>query len=237
MNDIKTATVLRHSTAGHSGTITDVLSERGVEITMSDVFDTGLDVENAINTDLLIVLGGECGVYQNDLYPFLKDEMNIIRQRIDAGRRVLGVCLGAQLVATSCGGRAYQGPTGDEIGWRPLVLSDAGKQSMARHLAADLTYVPERHRDTFDLPPGATLLASTQQYENQIFAIGNHVLGFQCHIEVTPYIARDWNVALASAARLGMVDLDVFRADTDKWLGKLQGQARIALNEWFDTPV
>ena len=234
MAHIRNAVIFRHSLGDGPGTIADVLSDRGVDMNLIDTFDADKSSFDPFAPDLLVVLGGSCGVYQNDLYPFLKDEMKIVRARIDAGRPVLGICLGAQIIAGSCGERVYVGSNGRELGWYELQINETGRNSPARHFDASLTRVMQLHGDTFDLPPGATLLASTEQYQNQIYSIGTHVLAFQCHVELNARIMKSWCVELAHSASSGSVDLPALRNDTEKFLPLMRDQMRLALNEWLD---
>ncbi|WP_435640687.1 glutamine amidotransferase-related protein [Micavibrio aeruginosavorus] len=234
MSTIRNATIFRHSMSDGAGTIADVLVDRGADITLIDTFDHDFSGLDPLKPDLLVVLGGACGIYQRDLYPFLNHEIDAVRARIDAGRPTLGICLGAQMIAAACGEDVYKGPRGEELGWHDLALTDAGKNSVARHFDHTATRVMQRHGDTFNLPKRATRLASTVKYENQIYAIENHVLAFQCHVEVTPRIMHSWSVGLAHRAASGDLDLNGLRADTAHWLPKMQAQTRLCLNEWLD---
>lgn len=141
------------------------------------------------HVDFLIVMGGPMGVYDTDQFPWLIPEKTFIRLMLDAGKRALGICLGAQLIAAVLGARVY--PNGQkEIGWFPLTkTADADTSALGRLL-------PERfdafhwHGDTFDLPPGAVHLASTPVCRHQAYAIGERILGLQFHLETTPESAH-----------------------------------------------
>jgi GMP synthase (glutamine-hydrolysing) len=132
--------------------------------------------------DWLVVMGGPMNIYEDDLYPWLRAEKRFIAEAIEAGCVVVGVCLGAQLIADVLGGRVTRNAH-TEIGWFPLTLTAEG---MASPLFAGL---PESiaafhwHGDTFAIPPGATLLASSEGCRNQVFQYGDRVLGLQCHLE------------------------------------------------------
>ncbi|MFA7593604.1 MAG: type 1 glutamine amidotransferase [Thiohalobacteraceae bacterium] len=139
--------------------------------------------------DLLIVLGGPMGVYDIDAHPWLTAEKMFLRQVIDAGRRVLGICLGAQLIADVLGARVYRNAQ-REIGWFPVTRTAAAVHSPLG------TLLPERfdafhwHGDTFDLPPGAVHLARSAACRHQAYAIDGRILGLQFHLETTPASAR-----------------------------------------------
>lgn len=231
---IRNATIFRHSIPDSSGTIGQVLRQRDVDITLVDSFFEPLHHFDPLAPDLLVVLGGACGVYQAEHYPFLKDELNIIRRRLEADRPTLGICLGAQLMAGALGQNVYKGAQGPEIGWYDITVNEEGRASVVRHFDSGFTQVMQWHGDTFDLPPQATLLASSPQYPNQIFSVGKRGMALQCHIEVTPYLLQNWFVGAAHAVHDGRIDLGGLRADTEKWSLIMQSQAELFLNEWLD---
>lgn len=123
--------------------------------------------EEWLAADLAVVLGGAIGVYDQVLYPFLKDEKDLIRKRLESQKPLLGICLGAQLIASVLKSRVYPGK-GKEIGWGGVELTEAGRKSPLRFLDG---YRPvlHWHGDTFDLPEGAELLASTPVSPHQAF--------------------------------------------------------------------
>lgn len=231
---IKTATVFRHILDNGPATIAKVLSERDVAITLMDTFEGGLDHFDPLGPDLLVVMGGSCGVYQADDYPFLKDEMRIIKARLQADRPTLGICLGAQLMAASLGARVYKGAQGPELGWFPLVLTEAGRQMEIRHFDPAITPVMQWHGDTFDLPDGAVLLAGTPKFPHQVFQVGQNALALQCHVEVTGPIVRGWSVGAASAVESGDLDLPGLLKDTKQWADIMQKQTERFLRDWLD---
>lgn len=139
--------------------------------------------------DWLIVLGGPMGVYDTQQYPWLDAEKTLIRAAIDNGKIVLGVCLGAQLIADVCGAKVYRNAH-REIGWHPLrgnpVLTDHPLATLFRN---EIT-VFHWHGDTFDLPDRAMLLASSDACPNQAFVLHDRVIGFQFHLETTKASAK-----------------------------------------------
>ena len=130
--------------------------------------------------DLMVILGAPVGVYDDDAYPFLLEERELLQRRLAAGLPTLGICLGAQQIAASLGARVA--PSGSkEIGFSPVSLSPQGSVSALRHLAN--IPVLHWHGDNLDLPAGAVVLASTELCPNQAFAIGPNILGLQFHPE------------------------------------------------------
>lgn len=134
--------------------------------------------------DWLIVMGGPMGTGDTEHFPWLKEEKNFIAQVINRGKTVLGICLGAQLIADVLGASVYPNPE-KEIGWFPVYSTpEAKKLPIAKHLPEGFS-VFHWHGDTFDLPKGAKHLMSSHACENQAFMVGNRVLGLQFHLETT----------------------------------------------------
>lgn len=140
--------------------------------------------------DWLIVMGGPMGVYDEALYPWLTIEKRFIREVIAAGKRVLGVCLGAQLLAEALGARVYRNQY-REIGWFPVQRMPGNSTSALFAVFPTEVEVFHWHGDTFDLPEHATLLASSEACRNQGFIYRNQVLALQFHLETTAQSAAD----------------------------------------------
>lgn len=131
--------------------------------------------------DFLAIMGGPMNIYEHDRFPWLVEEKAFIRQAIDCGKIVLGVCLGAQLISDVLGGPVTRNRH-REIGWFPVRLTEAARQSP---LAAwpDEVLAFHWHGDTFAIAPGARLLASSDACPHQAFLWGDRVVGLQFHIE------------------------------------------------------
>jgi GMP synthase (glutamine-hydrolysing) len=132
--------------------------------------------------DFLAVMGGTMNIYEHEDHPWLLNEKRFIRQAIDAGKKVLGVCLGAQLIADVLGGIVTKNRY-PEIGWHTVQLTPQARQYPLFGRSSDELTVFQWHGDTFALPPGAISLASSQACENQAFLYGSNVLGLQFHLE------------------------------------------------------
>ena len=169
------------------GSIAPWLEAAGHKITNTRFFaSAGLPDLKMI--DLLVVMGGPMSVNDEKAYPWLVPEKRFIRKAIDSGKPVLGVCLGAQLIAKAMGAEVYPNIE-KEIGWFPV-------QGVASINDATFSFSPSTkvfhwHGETFDLPPGAILLARSEGCENQAFQIGPAVIGLQFHLETTPESARE----------------------------------------------
>ncbi len=134
--------------------------------------------------DWLVVMGGPMNIYEEKDYPWLVQEKKFINEAIEAGKTVLGVCLGAQLIADVLGAKVYRGQH-KEIGWLPIELTYEAKNSGLFGSLPEQFTVFHWHGDTFDLPAGAIQLAKSKGCEQQAFLYGDHVLGLQFHLEST----------------------------------------------------
>lgn len=182
---------LQHADFEDLGCIGPWLQAQGHAVQGSALY-AGAPLPAIEDFDVLIVMGGPMNIYEHAAHPWLVAEKVLIRAAIAAGRRVLGICLGAQLIADVLGGPVRRNAE-TEIGWFPVQLTAEGR---AHPL---LTGLPERftafhwHGDTYALPPGAQRLAASEACAQQAFAWdGGRVLGLQFHLEVTQANAREW---------------------------------------------
>jgi GMP synthase (glutamine-hydrolysing) len=141
--------------------------------------------------DGLVVLGGVMDADETDDYPHLLATTDLLRDAADREVPALGICLGAQLAAAALGGRAYPGPAGEELGWTKVELTEAGRADPVTGALTEPAELFEWHHDTFDPPPGATLLASGAAYPSQAFRLGS-VVAVQFHPEVDGPLLRGW---------------------------------------------
>lgn len=191
-----------------------MLRERGAAIQYWEAGVDDLSQSDARFADLLVVLGGPIGVGDAADYPFLADELAILEARLGAGRPTLGICLGAQLMTRALGARVYPGPE-KEIGWAPVTLTEAGRTSDFAALSDDGGMVLHWHGDTFDLPAGASLLASTEICPNQAYSWGDAALALQFHAEVGAAGIERWLIGHAcEIASAPGVSVERLRADT-----------------------
>jgi GMP synthase (glutamine-hydrolysing) len=188
----------------------------------------GLDPFEA---ELLVVLGGPIGVYQEHLYPFLTDEIRVVERRLGRALPTLGICLGAQVMARALGAKVYPGRK--EMGWSPLLLTLSARATGMRHLQG--TEVLHWHGDTFDMPDGAVHLASTPLCRNQAYSWGDHGLAFQFHAEVRPERLEAWYVGHAcELAMTATVDIPGLRAQSRRSAAALADPAKQMFGEWLD---
>jgi len=229
---MKTAAVIRHVHFEDLGSFAEPLTWAGYELRYYDVGLRDLPALDPVANGLVIVLGAPVGVYEEDKYPFLREELDLLKARIVARRPTFGICLGAQLVARALGARVF--PSGvKEIGWGPIDLTDAAASTPLRHLAR--TPVLHWHGDTFDLPQGAVHLASTSMCRNQAFSSGSNILCVQFHAEVDPTVGIEpWLVGHAAELAAAGIDPRDLRDGAHAAGPSLLAKARNMFTEWLN---
>lgn len=141
--------------------------------------------------DSLIILGGPMAVYELESNPYLEPELELIGRTIESGAPLIGICLGAQLIAKAAGSRVYAGPV-REVGWSEVTLTAAASSDSLFSGLPQRLPVFQLHEDSFDLPAGAARLAGNDIYENQAFRVGAKAYGLQFHVEATPKLVSEW---------------------------------------------
>lgn len=177
---------LQHVPFEGLGSITPWLESAGYKITATKFYKS-TQIPNPEQFDLLIVMGGPMSVNDEDRFPWLRTEKHLIRQAINCGKAVLGICLGAQLIASALGETVYPNRR-KEIGWFPV--EGLPQQNESVFCFPPSIEVFHWHGDTFDLPDGAVLLAKSEACQNQAFQLGQKVIGLQFHLETTPELAK-----------------------------------------------
>jgi GMP synthase-like glutamine amidotransferase len=194
-----TLLVLQHIACEPPAAFEDELRSRGLELERVEL-DEGEALPDPREYAGLIVMGGPMGSYEEEAHPWLEDEKAAIRAAALAGQPVWGVCLGAQLLAASLGARVHPGLE-PEVGVLPVELTAAAAADPVFEGAPRSFPTLQWHGDTFDLPDGATLLASSPAYVNQAFAY-RRAYGVQFHLEVSPELAASWGEVPAYATSL-----------------------------------
>lgn len=191
--------LLKHFDFDDPSCIVSWAEERGYSITVLTPPD-GFRAPSLNSFELLVILGGPMSAYHEAEHPWLSKEKSFIRAAVESGKKVLGICLGAQMLSEALGGKVYRNEH-KEIGWHPVQRMDVEHPLFAG--------VPRRfysfhwHGDCFDLPEGAVPLARSEACEIQAFAHGEQVLGLQFHLETTESCMRSmlerWHHELAEA--------------------------------------
>ncbi len=185
----------------------------------------------------LVVLGGPMGANQSDRYPHLEVEKDAIRQAIDAGIPVLGICLGAQLIASALGARVRRNSI-TEIGWFDVLPTAAGREDSLFSKFDGAEKIFQWHGDTFTLPLGACHLAESEGCANQAFRFGESVYGLQFHLEADQVLIERWlrsPVHLRELAELGTaVDSERILADTSRFIDRATALSEAVFGEFIE---
>jgi GMP synthase-like glutamine amidotransferase len=183
------------------GLIAEVAGRRGIELRLCHPYrEEPLPPENELGG--LVVMGGPMGAGDTVEHPHLARETELIAAMVHSGRPVLGVCLGAQLIAHALGARIYRGER-SEIGLGTVSLTQMGLEDpVLGNLGAETLPVMHWHQDTFDLPAQALWLARSELYAHQAFRVGKRVYGLQFHLEVDQDLARAWRKHLPAGVTL-----------------------------------
>ncbi len=179
--------VLRHTQAEGLGLLANALREMGVHHRYLDLPRGEPPPRDLRGVGGLIVLGGPMAAYDQEKHPFLAVETALVERMLTAGRPILGICLGAQLIAQVLGARVYPGER-REVGWKPVTLTDDGVDDPLLVGGDPTLTVFHLHGDTYELPADARNLARSDAYEQQAFRWGDLVYGFQFHLEFTETI-------------------------------------------------
>lgn len=182
--------VLQHIACEPPGEYEAVLRERGATLHRVEL-DEGEPLPPWSDFDAIVAMGGPMSVNDDAELPWLTDEKRAIGDAVRAGVPFFGACLGVQLLAASLGGRVYAGPE-PEVGVLPVTLTPEGVADPLFSALPRTFPTLQWHGDTFDLPDGATRLASSPAFPNQAFRYGESAYGIQFHVEVLPEMAREW---------------------------------------------
>jgi GMP synthase (glutamine-hydrolysing) len=228
---MKSCLALRHVQFEDLGMLDRLLRRRDFTIRYLEAGVDDLAAPEIEAPDLLVVLGGPIGVYEEEHYPFLVPETAAIARRLARRRPTLGICLGAQLMAKALGAEVAPGPA-KEIGWAPIELTKAGRQGPLRHL--DGVHVLHWHGDNLALPDGGETLAVTKACPVQAFRRGSNLLGLQFHAEAEGRRLEAW--LIGHTVELGKAGFDPrrIRDDTKRYGAALERKADLVFDEWLD---
>lgn len=173
----------RHVPFEGLGCIETWCNEKFYPIAYTNFYDSDYEIPSIDDFDVLVIMGGPMGTYEEDLYDWLKPEKAAIRSAIDNNKIVIGICLGSQLIANAMGAAVYKNAE-KEIGWWKIQFSDEAKTIAPFDSFGDEITIFQWHGDTFDLPDGAKLIASSPVCKNQAYIYNGKVLGLQFHFEV-----------------------------------------------------
>lgn len=177
----KTALIIRHVPYEGVAGYRDPIEAAGYLVDRIDVTDPAFATLDFTRPDLVIMMGGPMGVYEQDRFGWISCQLERLTHRLEADRPTLGVCFGAQMIAAALGANVYAGPK-KEVGFHPVAVHDHALDGPLRHIV-DVPIL-HWHGDTFTLPEGVELLASSHVYDHQAFRRGNNLLALQFHAEM-----------------------------------------------------
>lgn len=224
-----TVYAIQHLAFEDLGAWEDVFYQLGLRVRY---FEAGIDdLRKAYEyKGLTIILGGPIGVYETEDYPFLQQEIDLLKVRLEKNLPTLGICLGAQLIAHALGAKVYAGHS-KEIGWSKLTLPVAENNPLQ---ALENIEVLHWHGDTFDLPEQAELLASSDLYPNQAFRVGQNILALQFHAEVASESLEKWLIGHTCELRKAQINIPTLRADHQSYAPALEQAASSVLMHYLE---
>ncbi len=229
---------LQHIACEPPAAFEDELRARGLELTRVEL-DEGEALPDWREFAAIIVMGGPMGAYEDSAHPWLAAEKRLLREAVGADVPVWGVCLGAQLLAASLGARVYRGDR-PEVGLLPVELTPDAADDPVFEAAPARFPTLQWHGDSFELPDGATLLASSPAYRNQAFRIGRSY-GLQFHLEVSLGLATEWGSVPAYAesleTTLGPGALDRLLGEVSAHEAETVPLARLLFGRWLELVV
>lgn len=227
----KTIYAIQHLAFEDLGSLEDIFYDFGFRVRY---FEAGVDdLTPALNYEgLTIILGGPIGVYETEDYPFLKDELEGLKQRLLENKPTIGICLGAQLIAHALGAKVYAGHQ-KEIGWSELEIKSLDSDSNVLTSLENIK-VLHWHGDTFELPNNATLLASSTIYPNQAFSVGNNILALQFHLEMIEESFEKWLIGHTCEIRHAGLSIPQLREDNKLYAKKLESKSREVIQTFLE---
>ncbi|MDF2417901.1 glutamine amidotransferase [Acinetobacter beijerinckii] len=227
----KTIYAIQHLAFEDLGSLEDIFYDFGFRVRY---FEAGVDdLTPALNYEgLTVILGGPIGVYETEDYPFLKDELEGLKQRLLENKPTIGICLGAQLIAQALGAKVYAGHQ-KEIGWSELEIKSLDSDSNVL-TSLESIKVLHWHGDTFELPNNATLLASSTIYPNQAFSVGNNILALQFHLEMIEDSFEKWLIGHTCEIRHAGLSIPQLREDNKLYAKKLESKSREVIQTFLE---
>ncbi len=217
--------VIQHVPYERLGTFETVFKKAGCLLRVLNAADPKAAWPSAQAIDGLVVMGGPQNVYEQVRYPFLTKEITLLRETLEAARPILGVCLGAQLLAAALGAKVVKNSQ-KEIGWYSLMREPDADGDPMFQLFGQTETVFQWHGDTFALPKGAVRLASSPLCQEQAFRYGDRAYGLQFHVEVTEAMIRAWMHTPANKAELaslqGIIDPTAICRQSPNHVSRLQ---------------
>ena len=229
---MKRALIIRHVPYEGVAGYREPIEAAGYHVDRIDVADPAFASLDLAEPDLLIMMGGPMGVYEQEQHPWIACQLRRLARRLAADRPTLGVCFGAQIIAAALGARVYPGPA-KEVGFHPVAVHGNAAAGPLRHIAE--VPVLHWHGDTFTLPEGVELLASSHVYPHQAFARGPNLLALQFHAEMGEderfhIWLEQWPESVVEAGG----DVDSLRAAHDTLGPRAAAAGRAMIADWLE---
>lgn len=225
--------IFRHDPLEELGLFSEVLERGGLSFRTVRLFESEMPTEDWDAIGALVILGGTMGIYDEQRYPFLKFEKAIIRTAMRKEIPLLGIGLGAQLIAAAAGAEVYRGNF-KEIGWYPISMTIEGEMDPLLTCLPGKPMVFHWHGDSFDLPRGALRLASSFYYVNQAFRLGRNIYGLQFHLDVTLDMIERWMKHYwKELAQVPYISPDKIRADSRSYGHKLRHYGEMVFSDFL----
>ncbi|MDI7864526.1 type 1 glutamine amidotransferase [Rhizobiaceae bacterium n13] len=187
--------VIENTRVSHLGQVGVALAEAGAEIDVFRPWDGESLPDGIADHDAIVVLGGGQSAIDDDKHPYLPELARLMREFGDAGKAVLGICLGSQILARAYGGENSLN-AGLEFGWHHVELTEEGGDDPVLQSVSTRFPIFQWHCDTFTLPENAVRLATNETATNQAFRVGRAAYGTQFHFEASTSVVEDWNTTL-----------------------------------------
>jgi GMP synthase (glutamine-hydrolysing) len=232
----KNSLIIKHNPSEGGGLFERILREKGWTKEVLPLYSGNALPVSTEPYSLIMIMGGPMSANDEEDYPFLKKELPFIRRILKLGKPVIGVCLGAQLMAKSLGAKVYHGPH-KEIGWYFLNQTPAGKTDPLFSLLDPCFLVFQWHGETFDLPSGTICLAGNEAYPFQAFRFGPWAYGLQFHFELTEAMIKtwvsQWGPEIKKARPQPLTAQDILQ-DSRVYLERLQKQVRLIFGRYLE---
>jgi GMP synthase-like glutamine amidotransferase len=225
--------VIKHTAFEGPGSIATWAKERGYRMETTEVAQ-GQALPSPRDFDALVLMGGPMSVNDEEKHPWLRPEKALVRETLGLGRKVLGVCLGAQMIASALGAKVRTN-TLEEIGWFPIEATAAGQKHPFFKRMPPVLMAFHWHGETFDLPSGAVHLARSAACEHQAYALGTQALALQCHMEVDAASLRDMTHGLTDELKPGrpFVQNETVLSGQPELLGPMARALHAVLDDWI----
>ncbi|MBW4661489.1 MAG: type 1 glutamine amidotransferase [Drouetiella hepatica Uher 2000/2452] len=189
--------VIRHEECSSLGLLKTAVKDRSIPIRYLDTPKGEVLSEAIANYSHIVVLGGVISAYEDETYPFLQYEFELLESAIAQKIPILGICLGSQILAKVLGAKVYRGESGREAGWCEIQLLETAKTDPLFKDFPPQFRVFQSHQDTFDIPPNCDRLAQSSKYPNQAFRYQDHVWAIQFHLEIDENVLSDCSTVIA----------------------------------------